>query len=63
MLTMIVNGVELSASDFPRTLEGWVAFSIAFANNTHCRDKEAAVELYLYEAERIIAQVKTGKAP
>ena len=63
MLSMDYHGVELAASDFPRTLEGWVAFSIAFAWNTRCRDKQAAVELLMSEAESIIRQVKEGKAP
>ena len=57
------HGIPLSASDFSRDLKGWVAFSILFAANTHCRDKEAALELLNYEAEKIIEQVKTGNAP
>lgn len=63
MLTFNYHGVELSASDFPRDLKGWIAFSIAMAFNTRCRDKEAALELLMYEADKIIDQVKTGKAP
>ena len=63
MLTFDYHGVEISAADFPKTLQGWVAFSIAFAHNTHCRDKDAAMELLMHEADKIIEQVKTGKAP
>ncbi len=63
MLAFEYNGIYLSADDFPDNLKGWVAFSIAFVANTRCRDKEAALELLLYEAEKIIEQVKTGKAP
>jgi len=63
MLTFDYHGVELSPSDFPRDLQGWVAFSIAMAFNTRCRDKDAALELLLHEADKIIEQVKTGKAP
>lgn len=63
MFSFDYHGVELSSSDFPRDLRGWVAFSIAFAWNTRCRDKEAALELLLHEADNIIGQVKTGKVP
>ena len=62
-MTFDYNGIELSADDFPRDLQGWVAFSIAFAANTKCRDKAATMDLLLHEAERIIEQVKIGKAP
>lgn len=57
------HGVELSADDFDRTLQGWVAFSIAFTASTWCRDKQAALELLNHEAAKIIEQVKEGKAP
>jgi len=63
MVTFDYHGVEISPSDFPKNLRGWVAFSIAFAHNTRCRDKDAALELLMYEADKIIEQVKTGKAP
>lgn len=63
MITFNYNGVELSAADFPKTLQGWVAFSIAFAGNTRCRDNEAAVELLMHEAQSIINQVEKGTAP
>ncbi len=57
------HAIELTAADFPKDLRGWVAFSIAMAAATHCRDKEAAMELLLHEADKIIEQVKTGEAP
>ena len=63
MLTFMYNGVELSARDFSRDLKGWIAFTIAFANATHCRDKEAALELLTHEAERIIEACKQGTPP
>jgi len=63
VLSFDYHGVEMSAADFPRDLRGWVAFSIAFAFNTRCRDKEAALELLLHEADKIIEQVNTGDAP
>lgn len=62
MIEFDYHGVKLSASDFPRDLTGWIAFSIAMAGSTRCRDKDAALELLNGEAERIIEQVKTGKA-
>ena len=52
------HGVDLSVSDFPRTLAGWVAFSIAFDRNVQCCDKEAAMELLIHEAEQIINRVR-----
>ena len=63
MFSFDFNGVGLSASDFPRTLQGWVAYSIAFAGSTMCANKEKALELLMYEAERIIEQVESGAAP
>jgi len=63
MLSFDYHGVQLSSSDFSRDLRGWVAFSIAFAFNTRCHDKDAALELLMHEADNIIDQVKTGKAP
>ncbi|NQT17910.1 MAG: hypothetical protein HQ582_34480 [Planctomycetes bacterium] len=62
-LTFTFQGIQLSAADFPRDLAGWVAFSIAYAGTTGCRDKEAAIELLMYEAEKIIEQVAAGKPP
>ena len=63
MFQMEINGSGISAADFPRNLQGWVAFSMAFAMNTRCRDKAAFVELLLRDAEKIVAQCKTGEAP
>lgn len=63
MLEFDYHGIRLSAADFDRDLKGWVAFRIAMAFNTHCRDKSTALELLNYDAGRIIEQVKTGKAP
>ena len=63
MLKIDYHGVEMSVSDFPRDLRGWVAFSILYAHNTRCRDKDAARDLLLHDADKIIEQVKTGKAP
>jgi hypothetical protein len=63
MLKLDYHGILLSPSDFSRDLKGWVAFSIAFTASTQCRDKKAALELLTHEAEEIIKQVKTGKAP
>lgn len=63
MLTFDYNGHEICADDFPRDLRGWVAFSIAFAANTRCANKTGQLELLLHEADSIIEQVKTGKAP
>ena len=57
------NGVHLTVSDFPRTLQGWVAFSIAFIQAVHPSSKEAALELLMHEAEQIIKQVEKGEAP
>ena len=58
-MTFDCHGV-ISASDFPRDLRGWVALSIVFAHNTHCKDRDAALELLLYEADRIIEQVRNA---
>ncbi len=58
MIVFDFHGVEISPSDFPRTLQGWVAYSIAFAHNTHCRDKAAALDLLMHEAEQIIERVR-----
>lgn len=63
MIEVDYHGIDLSVSDFPNDLRGWVAYSIAFAANTHCGNKSAALKLLLMEADDIIAQVKTGKAP
>ncbi|MCC7334407.1 MAG: hypothetical protein IT422_04905 [Pirellulaceae bacterium] len=63
MMQFDFHGVGLSAEDFKRDLKGWVAFSIAFTLNAHCRNKEAALEILEQAAEDIIQQVKTGKAP
>ena len=60
---MNYNGIDIEARDFPGTLQGYIAFCIAFAANTHCCDKEAAVELLMHEAENIIERVKIGKPP
>lgn len=54
------NGVMLSVADFPNTLEGYIAFSIAFANNVRCANKEAAIELLLHEAGELIEKVRDG---
>ena len=62
MLTINFHGVELSAADFPQTLEGKIAFDILFASNARCGSKEAAVELLLSEAASIIEQVKDQPA-
>jgi len=62
-LTIDFRGVELSVRDFPRTLQGWVAFTIAFSGNVACRNKAAAMKVLLSQAEAIIEQVKTGEAP
>ena len=48
------NGVELSRSDFGNGPRDYVAFSIAFAHATFCRDKEAALELLYHEADKVI---------
>ena len=63
MLTFFFGGVELSAADFPRDARGYIAFSIAFANATGCRDKDAALELLLYEADKLINVATTGMVP
>lgn len=57
MLTIKYHGIDIESQDFPEDLCGYVAFSIAFAWNTHCRDKNAAIELLLYEANGIIQKV------
>ena len=57
------HGVPLSASDFPHDLRGWIAFTILFASNTTCGNREAAIELLLYEADKIIEHVKEGAPP
>jgi len=57
-LSFQVNGIELTAADFPRTLEGWVAFSIAFAAATHCKDKAAALTLLRHEARGLMQRVR-----
>lgn len=62
MLTINFYGVELSAADFPKTLEGKIAFDILFAANARCGSKEAAVELLLSEAASIIEQIEQAKA-
>lgn len=63
MLSFDYHGIELTAADFEHSLKGWVAFNIAMAFNTRCRDKEAALELLNHAADEIIEQVKKGKAP
>lgn len=63
MLTFNFSDIELSPTDFPRDLRGWVAYSIAYVGAVRSGDKEAALELLLYEADKIIQQVRTGKAP
>lgn len=63
MLTLEYHDVELAASDFPRSLRGWVAFNIAHAFNTRCRDKAAALSLLLTAADGIISQVEEGAPP
>ena len=63
MMQFNFNGVPIYRSDFTNDLKGYVAFSIAFANVVKCRDREAALELLNHEAEKIIEQVKSGKAP
>ena len=55
------GGVYLNREDFDNSLRDYIAFSIAFAANTQCRDKDAALELLRYEAARIIECVKAGK--
>lgn len=62
-LSFDFNGLQMSASDFPRTLQGWLAFSIAFAAATQCKDKEAALELLLHTADDVIEKVKEGRVP
>lgn len=62
-LEISFNGVYLSRSDFGNSIQDYIAFSIAFACDTHCRDKEAALELLQYEAEKLIEVVKAGKTP
>ena len=59
MITFMVNGIEVSPSDFPKDLRGWVAYSVAFIANTHCSDKEAMLELYLHEADSIITRIQS----
>jgi hypothetical protein len=61
MLTINFHGVELSAADFPATLEGKIAFNILFASNARCGSKEVAVELLMSEAASIIKQVEQAK--
>ena len=63
MLTMDIHGVELSAADFPKDLQGYIAFSIAMACNTRCRDGQALKELLMSEAENIIERCRIGKPP
>lgn len=62
-MSFVMNDIELSASDFPRTLQGWVAFSIAMSHATKCRDKKSALELLLSDAEEIIRKVQEGSVP
>ena len=63
IMTFFYNGIELSAADFPRTIQGWVAFSIAMAAATQCRDKAAALAMLEHEAEKVIRCARTGKIP
>jgi len=63
MFSIDYHGVDISGADFPRDLRGWIAFSIAFAFNTRCRDKTAAIDLLLHEADKIIDAVHEGKPP
>lgn len=63
---MSLNGVEVLVSDFHRggrDLRDWIAFSIASVANTHCRDKDALLDMLYYEADRIIEQVGVGHGP
>jgi len=57
MLSINYHGINLEAQDFPEDLRGYIAFSIAFAWNTRCRDKSCAVELLLCESDNIIQKV------
>jgi hypothetical protein len=54
MFSIRFGGVELTRADFDKSFRDYVAFSIAFAANTGCRDKEAALELLRYEADSLI---------
>lgn len=58
-----VHGVFLSVMDFPKTLEGWVAFQIAAAASTRCKHKTALLEMLAKDAELIIRSVKRGSPP
>ena len=60
---MTWNGIEINRSDFGTDLRDWVAFSLALMANTHCSNRKAALELLYHEADSIIAQVQSGKAP
>jgi hypothetical protein len=57
-LSFSINGIELSRSDFGDEHRDWVAFSIAFAMNTRCRDKEAFLELLLGTADGILDRTR-----
>lgn len=50
-------GAGLAAGDFPPTIAGAVAWQIASTCNTLCRDKEAAVEMFVATAEQIIHDI------
>lgn len=57
MISFDWHGVKLSANHFSRDLTGYIAFSIGFAGNTHCRDVDAATELLNHESRQLIQEV------
>jgi hypothetical protein len=54
------GGQMIGPHNLPKDQRGWIAWRIATASATLCRDTDAAVELLLYEAYRIIGEVKSG---
>lgn len=51
------NGVGLRREDFGDGLQAWIAFKLAHLCATHCRDREAALELLYEEAGEIMSLV------
>lgn len=49
---------EMSIEDFSKDLKGFVAYTIAFAHSTKCRDKAAALELLDHMAEQILRRAR-----
>lgn len=58
-----VHGILLSVMDFPKSLEGWVAFQIAAAASTRCKTKTVMLAMLAKDAELIIRSVQRGSPP